>query len=170
MKNTNKGMGLKMRKANILMAFAILAFATSASAQKYGKAGCGLGSIVIGKAGNQILAATTNGTAGSQTFGITSGTSNCAEDGVALAEKEKEYFANANYESLLQEMAQGKGENLVAMASLFGCRSEDFAHSLKDNYGTLVPTVDTGSEALLANVETLVANDRGLRNACSDLN
>ena len=42
--------------------------------------GCGLGSLVIKDQSTvmlQVLAATTNGTSGSQTFGITSGTSNC---------------------------------------------------------------------------------------------
>jgi len=47
------------------------------SGQGYGMAGCGIGSIVFAdKPGMiQIIAATLNGTAGSQTFGITSGTS-----------------------------------------------------------------------------------------------
>ena len=49
----------------------------------YGDAGCGLGSILFGaKPGFvQVFAATTNGTFGSQTFGITTGTSNCGGGG-----------------------------------------------------------------------------------------
>src|SRR5512137_902647 len=45
----------------------------------YGAAGCGLGSMAFNKQPGifQILAATTNSLTGTQTFGITSGTSNC---------------------------------------------------------------------------------------------
>ena len=65
-----------MRK---LVVIAGLCFATGAmAADKYGTAGCGLGSLVFGnqKGIVQIFAATTNGLFGSQTFGITTGTSN----------------------------------------------------------------------------------------------
>src|SRR5580658_9609667 len=55
--------------------------AAASGGAKYGTAGCGLGSIVFGnKAGIvQIFAATTNGTFATQTFGITTGTSNCSD-------------------------------------------------------------------------------------------
>ncbi len=143
---------------------------SAASIKKYGIAGCGLGSMAMGKSGNQVLAATTNGTSYSQFFGITSGTSNCAEDGLAMVDKEKEYFANANYESLMQEMAQGKGENLVVMASLFGCQSETFSSSMKTNYGKIFPNNDTDSEGMLGNMEELVVSNPDLKNACKDIN
>src|SRR5690348_10000976 len=47
----------------------------------YGVAGCGFGSMLFGKQPGfiQVLAATTNGTFGSQTFGISTGTSNCTD-------------------------------------------------------------------------------------------
>src|SRR5689334_6829374 len=78
---------------------------------KIGPAGCGLGSLVFGdmKGPVQIVAATLNGVYGNQTFAMTSGTSNCQDNGVTLKEKEQEYFANANFESLHQEIAQGQG-------------------------------------------------------------
>ena len=53
---------------------------TSASfAGSYGDAGCGFGSMIFGNQAGfmQVFAATTNGTSGSQTFGITTGTLNC---------------------------------------------------------------------------------------------
>ena len=64
-------------------------FLTSASAMAdgYGPAGCGLGSMIFepDSGFTQVFAATTNGTSGNQTFGITSGTSNCASGGVVKA-------------------------------------------------------------------------------------
>ena len=47
--------------------------------------GCGLGTMLFdGQQGiaPQVLAVTTNGTSGNQTFGITSGTLGCTQDGV----------------------------------------------------------------------------------------
>src|SRR3954469_2639303 len=64
----------------------------------YGMAGCGLGSLIFGPVnspGAQILAATTNSTFGSQTFGITSGTSNCVSGGVVALDRQQTAFAEA---------------------------------------------------------------------------
>jgi len=60
--------------------------ASSAMADSFGMAGCGLGSMLIQSNGKeQIFVATTNGSSGSQTFGITSGTSNCKDDATTVA-------------------------------------------------------------------------------------
>src|SRR5688500_13970859 len=103
-------------------------YASSASAQGYGMAGCGLGSLLFGGDSSklmQILAATTNGTFGSQTFGITSGTSNCVSAGVVRAEREQAAFAEVNFQDLKRNMAAGGGEYLASFATLLGC--EDIA-------------------------------------------
>jgi hypothetical protein len=163
--------GANMKKISMLALGLLLVGATGASAARnYGMAGCGLGSIVMGKSGNQILAGTTNGTYYNQLFAITSGTSNCAEDGVALAEKEKQYFVEANIESLMQEMAQGSGENLSAMAGLYGCSSEAFGVSMHAHYGNLFPSADVDSEALLSNVDKVIEADADLQKSCTELN
>lgn len=156
------------------MTFVVLALAASTVfagvGKKYGTAGCGIGSILMGKSGNQVMAATSNSTFYSQLFGITSGTSNCAEDGVAMADKEKEYFSNANFESLKQEMAQGKGENLLAMATLFGCSGETFATTMQSNYSHIFSSGEVDSEVMLEKVETIVDSDQTLRQACTEVN
>jgi hypothetical protein len=161
-----------MKKAYVLFAAAILAAVSveAGAGRKYGTAGCGLGSIVMGRSGSQVLAGTTNSTFYSQLFGITTGTSNCAEDGVAMVDKEKEFFANANYESLMQEIAQGKGENLEAMASLYGCHGDAFASSMKNHYTAIFPAKDTDSETMLSNMDAVVTSDAALQNACKDVN
>lgn len=111
----------------------------------YGMAGCGLGTFVF-KENNkmQILAATTNGTSGSQTFGITTGTSNC-KAGKETATAEQRIFIEANLASLEKEAAQGQGEHLMAFAALLGCDQVDFATHSQANfrqlYGDLSPEV-----------------------------
>jgi len=99
--------------------------------------GCGLGKLAWGEAQGkkkivqQVLAATTNGTFGSQTFGISSGTSGCTNDGIVKNEEKINVFAHVNFENLKQEMAQGGGEYLASLATLLGIpgihQSEFFA-------------------------------------------
>src|SRR6266545_2071443 len=80
--------GMKNRIITALAFMSLAVLTTEARAQapastgfepSYGLAGCGLGSMLIGSKPGivQIFAATTNGSFGTQTFGITSGTSNC---------------------------------------------------------------------------------------------
>lgn len=94
----------------------------------YGPAGCGLGSIVMGpKPGfMQVFAASTNGCSGSQTFGITTGTSNCKDgpSGEASAQ-ERKVFVEMNYAQLSKEASQGDGEMLEAFADILGCAESD---------------------------------------------
>ena len=72
----------------IFLATSIL-LASAASFAAANNVGCGLGTVVMGGQSGpapQVLAVTTNGTSGSQTFGISSGTSGCSQDGVADAD------------------------------------------------------------------------------------
>src|SRR5579871_3027116 len=77
-------------------------------------AGCGLGYLLLSNEGNdkvkQVLGSTTNGTFGSQTFGISSGTSGCTEDGAVKLARATEVFAEVNLSSLRQDIAAGHGE------------------------------------------------------------
>ncbi len=95
----------------------------TALADGYGMAGCGLGSIVFGDSPGivQVLAGTTNGTFASQTFGITTGTSNCVADGVVRVDREQEAFVEANLDALQRDIAAGGGEYLAAFTMLLGC-------------------------------------------------
>lgn len=100
----------------------------------YGMAGCGLGSEVIKENSFvQVFAATTNGTVGSQTFGISLGTLHCKPSAKAIAMEQK-VFIEANLVSLKREAVSGKGETLTAFADLLGCQADRFATVSKDNY------------------------------------
>ncbi len=101
----------------------MLALSAKSFAAPYGAAGCGLGSIVFGaKPGFiQVSAATTNGTSYSQTFGITSGTSNCVPGDKAEAFNKQKDFVDTNLASLASEIAQGSGATLAAYTQTLGC-------------------------------------------------
>jgi hypothetical protein len=152
----------------------MMLYTATASAQGYGMAGCGLGSLVFQNDNSmikQILAATTNGTFGSQTFGITSGTSNCTSGGVLKSEKEQAAFVEVNFRDLKRDMAAGGGEFLNSFGTLLGC--EDSAKAklgkmTQDKYEALVPTESTTPMQLLQSLKTQVKATPALAQACSD--
>ncbi|MCX7647082.1 MAG: DUF3015 family protein [Elusimicrobiales bacterium] len=111
-------------------------------AADYGSAGCGLGSMLFknnNEAGPQILASTTNGTSGSQTFGITFGTSNCNNKGLIQASMQRESYIEANYKDIAKDAARGNGEYLTNLAKLYGYENNvpAFASLLKNNYSKI---------------------------------
>ncbi|KAB8033258.1 DUF3015 family protein [Fluviispira multicolorata] len=118
-------------KKSLLIAAAFTSLTAShALAASYGLAGCGLGSVIFESNNTwwkQVLAATTNGTAANQTFGITSCTSNCGSGASAQALKQKDYVS-AILASLQREGAQGTGDVLNGFAQVFGCSANDFNH------------------------------------------
>ncbi len=103
--------------------------------QGYGDAGCGLGSIIFGpKPGLiQVVSATFNHwTFGTQTFGITSGTSNCD---IPHAGGQAAMFIEVNKEIVMKDAARGSGETVDALASILGCRdTRVFGSKLQKGY------------------------------------
>ena len=87
-------------------------------------AGCGLGYLLLSNKDNekvmQVLGSTTNGTFGTQTFGISSGTSGCTADGAVKVARATEVYAEVNMSSLRQEMAAGQGEYVATFAREIG--------------------------------------------------
>jgi len=152
-----------MNKKGCLLAVALMSLAGAASAaQSYSAAGCGLGSMIFkGKNAkvHLILAATTNGTFGNQTFGISSETLDCTADGVVKNEDKVNVYAAVNFQQLQREMAQGGGEYVSGLASLMGYQTPDqkvaFAKKAQANYVKLFPTATTTSDEMVAALRTL---------------
>lgn len=124
----------------ILIACALMICASQvAKAQSYGLAGCGLGTMVFSDKQDkyskmQILAATTNGTSGNQTFGITSGTSNCVDKKDSWAS----LYIESNFETIKNDVARGEGETINNLAKIYNCNDvTSFSNALKSNYETL---------------------------------
>ena len=132
-------------------------------------AGCGLGSMVLpqNKGWHQVGAATTNGTFGSQTFGITTGTSNCTDDAILKSEVKQEVFVSMNFETLHEEMAQGNGESLSALSYLMGCPAEakgEFGQLTKSHYDSLGKA--ESPRELLQSVNLAISSDAHLNSVC----
>jgi len=142
----------------------------SSNREKYGMAGCGLGSLLIEEKGKgpQIIAATTNNTYSNQIFPITTGTSNCTTSGIVTKEKEQEVFVHVNFESIEAEMATGKGEKLNTLASLFGCsNSKEFKSLAKDNYLKIFNSKGNSPSTLLATLKEEISKNQKLSSICT---
>ncbi|CAI2718959.1 DUF3015 family protein [Nitrospina watsonii] len=157
--------------------FSMVCFSGNAFAAGYGEAGCGLGSLVWQDGSKQkdpvfqILASTTNGTFGSQTFGITTGTSNC-NDSIFKVEKEREVFAAINFSTLVKEMAMGEGDNLNTLASLYGCTEtnfSDFGTVTQQNFGSIITSSETTHKDMLTNLNGVLAKDGNLTQSCTGI-
>lgn len=150
----------------MMVGFALLVAPSALSAAgNHPMAGCGLGYFAFGheKTDNvmQILSATVNGT-GTQTFGITSGTSGCTEDGAVKLARQLEVYTEMNLASLRREMALGDGEYVRTFTALLGATDENrgaLLSVMKDNYSAIFPTPETDGTAMLRNLKrTLRAN------------
>lgn len=152
-------------KKSVAVALAAFALAAgSAHADKYGMAGCGLGSMVFqDKPGKiQILSGTTNGTFGSQTFGITSGTSNCE---ASAAREEASLFILVNEAALAKDISRGSGETLASLTKILRCSDEaTFGATMQKNYDRLF-TADK-SVSLSDKINETIRTDAALSRSC----
>jgi len=102
--------------------------------------GCGLGNKVIKRPDSAImyaLQATTNGTSGSQTFGISSGTSGCKKVKFVMNDRAQEFVAS-NMDSLAKDISKGQGESLSTLAELLKVENKAaFYAALQSNYNSI---------------------------------
>ncbi len=149
---------------------AVLTAGTAAAAQEDpNNVGCGLGTIAWeGQSGQgpQILAATTNGTFGTQTFGITSGTSGCARGGRVYRPDELAAFIGPNMDRFVQEMAAGRGETLASAADLIGIDDADrdaFYAAAQRNFGRIVPSETATAADVAVSLNAVMSEDPQLK-------
>jgi len=119
--------------------------------------GCGLGKLAWSDHPNQqsilpqILMSTTN-LIGLQPFGISSGTSGCTNDGTILASEKVNVFAVANFNNISQEMAQGQGEHLTALATLMKIPNAQHAvlfSTAQEKYAKLFQSGETSPKVVV---------------------
>lgn len=141
----------------ILTLTAIVALTTTTFANP--NVGCGLGSQVIENADSvlmQIFAATTNGTSGNQTFGITSGTSGCAKPAKFVSNDKANEFVAENMDALALDISNGQGEALTTLATLLNVSNTDtFAKVLQANFDKIYTSENVNSANVIDNIVAL---------------
>jgi hypothetical protein len=128
--------------------------------------GCGWGTQLFeGKSGvgPHIMAATTNGTLGNQTFGMTSGTGGCDKNAEITADAAD--FINDNLEKVAQNMSAGQGEALETLASLMGIADQDkavFFSLTQAHFSTIFTNEAVNGQDVISAVEAVMEKDSSL--------
>jgi Protein of unknown function (DUF3015) len=142
-----------------------LALGLSAPAIAGGDPGCGLGSMLwSGKKGMvfNLFASTTNGFLGTQTVGITLGTSGCTRGTVVALEHRLEMFVGSNADQLARDMALGEGETLTMVASLMEVAEEDraaFYQLTQQQFTTIFSSEDVTAADVVASLRRAMADN-----------
>lgn len=143
---------MKIILASVLLLAGLIANAEDKSS------GCGLGWQVASH--NSLISsytrAITNAST-SSTFGMTSGTSGCDKHSIVDANKEDVHYAEANFHSLMVEMAQGQGEYVHGLAVVMGCSDNQvgqFEQMSQKNYQQLFPSQGTNPWRLIDGVKS----------------
>ncbi len=151
-----------MRKFIIVFTVFATAFALTAAFANQSNTGCGLGSVIFqGKSGliSQTLAVTTNGTFANQTFGITSGTSNCQRFTSIASNERINIFVSENLDNLAIDIARGSGEYLSTFAVLMDVREGDraaFYSKLQRNFSRIFTSPNITHDEVIRNIETVL--------------
>lgn len=154
-----------LRKMLIVASVTAMPFATAVADNDVG---CGVGTILWeGQQGvpAKVLAATTNGIVGNQTFGISSGTLGCQQGGVVTASARLPMYASANLDRIAADMAAGEGETLTNLAALYGIADEDltvFYRTTRENFAVIFHGETVTAGEMLASLETVMAGNERL--------
>lgn len=153
-----------------LTVVAIVSLALVGTAHAKDSTGCGLGTMLFkDKSGifPQILAVTTNGTFGNQTFGISSGTLGCDPEGTIVYSAAVQRYMGNRLTHVAADMSRGEGESLEVLAGLIGVTDEDraaFYAFTKVHFPEIFPSPETTAEdALLALQDLMAADTRMVR-------
>ena len=133
---------------------ALLTLLSASSFAAHGPAGCGLGAILFAEKEGlvfNVLAATFNGSSGSQTFGMSTGTLGCEDAKSATVASVS--FIEGNIVALSNDIAQGQGETLSAYLTLVNAQTVNAAR-LQDNFATIFAT--NNAEMIDANIKALL--------------
>ncbi len=146
-----------MKKVLVSIA-AVAALSSAVFAGVNDQTGCGLGAMIIKDDSSALLLAlqaTTNGTSGNQTFGITSGTSGCKKTKFVMNERASEFVAS-NMDQLAKEAAIGQGESVDTLAELLNVKDKAaFATTLQKNYNSIYTSSDVKMADVLDNIATI---------------
>jgi hypothetical protein len=155
-----------MKKVFLGLALSIAVTGSAFAGQAASNTGCGLGTVLWeNKADNsilfQVLQATTNGTSANQTFGISSGTSNCQQPSKIAQNEKLNLFVQANMDNLAKDIAMGKGESLDTFAELLGITADQnaaFNAKLQANFGKIFTSEKVVLAEVIDNAVTIANN------------
>ena len=106
----------------------------------------------------QLLAVTTNGSFGNQTFGITTGSSGCDQNGRITGGTGKTLaFLENNLEQFAVDAARGHGETIDTVAALMGVDADKAGTVIKENFAFIFDSHDVSAVTVTLKVSELLA-------------
>ncbi|MGI4992444.1 DUF3015 family protein [Halobacteriovorax sp. GFR7] len=139
-----------------LLCAALFTVVTSSAMAAHGPAGCGLGAVIFeGKSGLalNVLAATTNGIFGNQTFAMSTGTLGCED--AKSARVAAVSFVENNMIALSSDIARGEGESLDAYLALVDAPAANKT-SLKQNFD-MIFAENADAQTIHNNIQSILA-------------
>ncbi|MFA9373156.1 DUF3015 family protein [Poseidonibacter sp.] len=147
-------------KKILISTLATLALSSSVYGAANTNTGCGLGSLIIKDQSTvvmQVLAATTNGTSGNQTFGISSGTLNCSQPSTVASNDKLNKFVADNMDELALDISAGQGETLSTVATLLNVKDvSSFNAKLKANFSNIYANENVNSAKVIDSIAKFI--------------
>ena len=150
----------KVLLTSIVLFFMVSGIAFAAAPRD--NCGCGLGTLLFeGKDGlvQQILAATTNGSFGTQTFGISSGTLECNQPSKFASNEQLNNFVAENMDNLAKDAAMGQGEYVDTLAELMDVHASkrvEFSQMLQANFSNIFTDGSVSHMDVIENISHLM--------------
>ena len=151
-----------------IAAAALLSVGSLAQAEAPGGPGCGWGNMLFaGQAGivPHFLAATTNGSSGNGSFGMTLETNGCSTQGVLSYGGDAMVWFDQVIEEYSTDVARGEGDALEAVAVMIGVAPEHrdhFGSVMHENFAALFPNVDVTPDEVLNVMASVMRDDATL--------
>ncbi len=128
--------------------------------------GCGLGAMVFQDNQKvddslllQLVMTLLNGTCGNQTFGITSGTSNCKKPSKIVKDERMQQFVVANLDELARDIARGQGETLDTLADMMNIPQSERPQvysKLQSNFSKIFPSEKVEGTEVVDNIVNVI--------------
>lgn len=132
-----------------------------------GAGGCGWGSLLFdgnSGVGAHVLAVTTNGSFGNNTFGLSSGTNGCNAN-QTIRYKGGRVYIGANMTKLAEDMSRGNGETLAGLSEVMGIAKEDrpaFYALVKKHFAVIYPRDSVTSDEVMDALIVVMKSDSAL--------
>jgi len=151
-----------------LLIASTLLMSTSVLADAPGSQTCGWGNMLFkGQSGtpSHVLAATTNGSTGNNTFGMTFGTNGCSTKGTLTYGGKEMIDVSMIMDEFSEDVARGDGEALTAVAVSLGVTEADralFKATMHNNFNAMFPSENVTTEHVVSTMFSLMKSDESL--------
>jgi hypothetical protein len=157
-----------MKKTVLAISLLLMVSGGSVAFAEETGAGCGIGKVLMeGKTGtsNNVVAAILNTILIPNTFFMTTGILGCDTTQTVQKEEVREVFVASNMDNLSQDIAQGQGDYLTALATVMGVDKKDeqaFYTLTQEQYGELFSSTQVNARQMLATLDNALLSDPAL--------